>query len=86
MKVIDAEKVIPLVRLILMNNPHADAIVRDMQEIVDIHSIEPIHAAGACYCGECKHCYKNHCIYEGSCEAVTDKHFCGYGKVRENER
>ena len=40
MRLIKSDKVIPLVRLILMNHPKADAICENMQELVDIHTIE----------------------------------------------
>ena len=40
MRLIESNKVIPLVRLMLMNHPKADAICENMQKIVDIHTIE----------------------------------------------
>ena len=40
MRLIESNKVIPLVRLILMNHPKADAICENMQKLVDIHTIE----------------------------------------------
>ena len=40
MKVIEAVKVIPLVRLILMNHPNANEICENMQKIIDRHTFE----------------------------------------------
>lgn len=40
MRLIESNKVIPLVRLILMNHPKADAICENVQKLVDIHTIE----------------------------------------------
>ena len=40
MKVIESDKVAPLFRLLLMNNKYADAIVSNVQEIVELQSID----------------------------------------------
>lgn len=53
MKVIESDKIPPLFRLLLMNNKYADPIINEVQEIVDMQSIDPVHAAGGCYCREC---------------------------------
>lgn len=37
---IEADKVIPLVRLLLLFHPNAERIVEDMQAVVDSHTIE----------------------------------------------
>ena len=53
MKVIESDKILPLFRLLLMNNKYADPIINEVQEIVDMQSIDPVHTAGGCYCKEC---------------------------------
>lgn len=40
MRMIEADKVIPLVRLLLLFHPNAERIVEDMQAVVDSHTIE----------------------------------------------
>jgi hypothetical protein len=40
MRMIEADKVIPLVRLLLLFHPNAERIVEDMQQVVDHHTIE----------------------------------------------
>lgn len=60
-------------------------------------TIDPIHAAGGCYCKECKYLTDKH--YEDIGEEPYIKHscsifkrsmqltdFCSYGKVRTDER
>lgn len=40
MRMIEADKVIPLVRLLLLFHPNAERIIEDMQDVVDSHTIE----------------------------------------------
>ena len=40
MKMIEAKKVVPLIRLILFDNPNIEKICKGMQDIVNIHTIE----------------------------------------------
>lgn len=84
MKVIESDKIPPLFRLLLMNNKYADPIINEVQEIVDMQSIDPVHTAGGCYCREC--------IYHESTEGGRDycalhesvcSEFCGDGKIEE---
>ena len=93
MKVIESDKVPPLFRLLLMNNPYADAIIRDVQELVELQSVDPIKAAGGCYCRECSY-YETrfpgygYCYYwdheQGmSPNSVEDNDFCSYGEPGE---
>ncbi len=42
MRLIESDKVIPLMRLLLLFNPNADKICKDMQEVVDIHTIDAV--------------------------------------------
>ena len=40
MKMIEAKKVVPLIRLILLDNPNIEKICKGMQDVVNIHTIE----------------------------------------------
>ena len=40
MKMIEAKKVVPLIRLILLDNPNIEKICEGMQDVVNIHTIE----------------------------------------------
>lgn len=40
MRMIESEKVIPLVRPLLLFHPNAERIIEDMQAVVDSHTIE----------------------------------------------
>ena len=40
MKMIDAEKVIPLVRLILLDDMFADRVCNGLKEVVNMHAVE----------------------------------------------
>ena len=40
MKMIEAQKVVPLIRLILFDNPNIEKICKGMQDVVNIHTIE----------------------------------------------
>ena len=40
MKMIEAKKVVPLIRLILFDNPNIEKICKGMQDVVNIHTIE----------------------------------------------
>ena len=40
MKMIEAKKVVPLIRLILCDNPNIEKICKGMQDVVNIHTIE----------------------------------------------
>ena len=40
MKMIEAKKVVPLIRLILLDNPNIEKICKGVQDVVNIHTIE----------------------------------------------
>ena len=40
MKMIEAKKVVPLIRLILLDNPNIEKICKGIQDVVNIHTIE----------------------------------------------
>lgn len=89
-RVVEADKIAPLFRLLLMNNKCADAIIHDVQKIVDLQSIDPIHAAGGCYCRECKNEVSTDKMREVSgalwckykLQPCNPNDFCSYGKAR----
>lgn len=91
MKVIKSDKVAPLFRLLLMNNPYADAIIRDVQELVELQSVDPIRAAGGCRCGECSFGRKPHAedmqdgyVYcQEQSKYMSADDFCSGGEPRE---
>lgn len=45
--------------------------------------IDPIHAAGGCYCMECERCVTGHCTKMGGASVCVDG-FCNYGRRRED--
>lgn len=53
MKMIEAAKVAPLVRLLLFDRPNAEAIVKDVQELVGLHTIDAERVT------RCKDCIYN---------------------------
>lgn len=52
-------------------------------EIAAVPTIDPVHAAGGCYCWECDKNICGHCIKMGG-SSVLEMGFCGYGERREN--
>lgn len=97
MKVIECKKLSSLFRLLLTNNAYADAIIRNMEDIVESQSVDPIHAAGGCYCHECMYqsydAVYNHrwCHFETACREVRadGMGYCDQGRQKEaqgNER
>ena len=83
MRMIEADKVPPLIRLLLMNNKYAEAIVRDVKAIIDRHTIEaePVqHGWWELYsttmqeCSLCKkHTPRHRYLYCPNCGAKMDK-------------
>lgn len=60
MKMIEAAKVTPLVRLLLYGRPNIEAIVKDVQEFVDIHTID---AERVTRCKDCVYNANGCCTY-----------------------
>lgn len=59
--------------------------VVDVGDIEDAPTIDPVHAAGACYCRECKH-WKEH--YDYCKEFAAERNqgdFCSRGQRREED-
>lgn len=92
MRLIDADEEI---RFANENLPdvHAGVITAFLR---DCSTIDPVHAAGACYCGECRNCVhqpglpkvewicvERHNYCECGAKIVTPNHFCSYGVKKE---
>lgn len=75
MRLIDADA--------LMEKYHKTAVWDSWVEINSAPTIDPIHAAGGCYCWECDKNICGHCIKMGG-SSVLEMGFCGYGERREN--
>ena len=82
MKMIEAKKVVPLIRLILLDNPNIEKICKGMQDVVNIHTIEaepvrhgrweflgPNRLIGDCMCGTCSVC-------KVRCKYIVNKNIC----------
>lgn len=93
MQMIESAKVIPLVRLLLMNNKYADAIVSNVQELVDAHTVD---AVAVVRCRDCesfadvkgkdsgKPCGYGQCKWPtGIRGIVCADDFCSFGKRKD---
>ena len=47
-------------------------------------TIDPIHAAGGCYCRECKYYLPDHICGWNSSDGWLPDDFCSYGRRRED--
>ena len=93
MKMIEAKKVVPLIRLILFDNPNIEKICKGMQDVVNIHTIEaepvrhgrweflgPNRLIGDCMCGTCSVC-------KVRCKYIVNKNICpNCGAKMDGER
>lgn len=102
MKLIDVEKLFRETEENMHNNPHSDPTHAAMHKHEHCHflceidkqpEIDPIHAAGGCYCKECKY-HEDEVYPEGEWEVhdneecwcnlwddvVSLNGFCSYGK------
>lgn len=97
MKMIETAKVVSMVRLLMFNNPNANAIMKNVQELVDRHSVD---AEPVVRCKDCLHSRERNedekkYLIEGvrvctspdatdECwNPVFPEHFCSYGEERE---
>lgn len=88
MRMIEADKVTPLIRLLLMNNKYAEAIVRDVKEIIDRNTIE---AEPVVRCKDCRNYKRNQYSQEEDklcmcwCDWIPTEpdDFCSYGEREE---
>ena len=77
MKMIEAKKVVPLIRLILLDNPNIEKICKGMQDVVNIHTIEaePVkHGRWEKWNGDDRH----HCTV---CECYANAERDSYGYI-----
>lgn len=88
MRMIESDKVIPLMRLLLLFNPKADAICKDMQDVVDIHTIDAVPVVR---CRECQSFQADEIAAPETgtcwnCEMVRQfDDFCSYGERKDGE-
>lgn len=65
------------------------AFAAAMRHIQDAQAIDPVHAAGGCYCRECKRIEKMKCNNTFFCNRyggeVSKSDFCSRGERREGE-
>ena len=70
MRMIESDKVAPLVRLLLMKHPNAEAIIQNVNDIVDRHTIDAVPVVHGEWffteyeyfdCSVCGECYYNGC-------------------------
>lgn len=89
MRLIDADKLLNTPIRVTGNIPLKNGNVQPIEAIMvsqieSAPTIDPVHAAGGCYCRECK--YYNGC---GLCELHTTRigghDFCSYGEPKEQE-
>lgn len=86
MRMIESDKVIPLMRLLLLFNPKADAICKDMQDVVDIHTIDAVPVVR---CRECKHWTVdgagNRWCHMWETHQTHEDVFCCFGERKDGE-
>ena len=61
MRMIEADKVPPMVRLLLFNNQKADSVMRYVQDLVDKHTIEAEPVRHGYWLWDSKHYYCSVC-------------------------
>lgn len=60
--------------------------------VLDAPAVDPIHAAGGCYCRECKYFVEHDNHTDTFCKKrvvlfrIKETDFCSYGKGRADER
>lgn len=90
MKMIEAAKVAPLMRLLLFDRPNIEAIVKGVQELVDIHTID---AEVVTRCKDCEYYEGGECgcpyifTSDGAHIYTCENDFCSYAepKARDEE-
>lgn len=64
-----------------INNPICEALHNGYD--CGQRPIDPIHAAGGCYCWECENNKNGGCSIMRGC-SVVQIGFCGYGRIKED--
>lgn len=62
----------------------ADVFADVVSELDEFPTIDPVHAAGACYCRECKHWQEHYDYCKEFAAERNQGDFCSYGKRRED--
>ena len=84
MGLIDADKVNPSDVFVGISDFAADCRNAVVKLLAAQPTIDPIHAAGGCYCRECKYYLPEHiCGWNSSAGWLPDD-FCSYGRRRED--
>ena len=60
--------------------------VVDVGDIEDAPTIDPVHAAGACYCQECKYWQEHYDYCKEFAEERNQGDFCSRGQRREGSQ
>lgn len=76
----------------------ASALISILTNPQQCPTIDSVHAAGACYCGECRYCVhqpgikdaewicvERHTYCDCGAKIVTPNHFCSHGEKKHNE-
>ena len=76
--------------LIRKGETHLDTLAEGFTEadrvIRALPTIDPVHAAGACYCRECKHCQEHYDYCKEFAEERNQGDFCSRGQRREGSQ
>ena len=84
MRLINADKVNPSDAFVGMSDFAQDCRNAVVELLNTQLIIDPVHAAGGCYCRECKRYLPDHiCGWNGSTGWLPDD-FCSYGRPKED--
>ena len=64
----------------------ADVFADVVSEFDEFPTIDPVHAAGACYCRECKHWQEPYDYCKEFAAERNQGDFCSYGQRREDTK
>ena len=64
----------------------ADVFADVVSELDEFPTIDPVHAAGACYCRECKHWQEHYDYCKEFAEERNQGDFCSRGQRREGSQ
>ena len=83
-RLIDADKVNPSDVFVGISDFAADCRNAVVKLLAAQPTIDPIHAAGGCYCRECKYYLPDHICGWNSSDGWLPDDFCSYGRKRED--
>lgn len=84
MGLIDADKVNPSDVFVGISDFAADCRNAVVKLLAAQPTIDPIHAAGGCYCRECKYYLPDYICGWNSSDGWLPDDFCSYGRRRED--